>query len=112
MDDTRNVLERVSVMRRRSVSSYGGFAYTKDGEENVDAEVTTASPLEEDAERREDHGENDLADVAGLIVSGVAESQETKCLPSGECHGCGGIGIALLLLDLDSIWESNGGLST
>ena len=44
----------------------------QNGEENVDAEIAAAAPLEEDTQRREDHGEDDLADVA-----------------SGEGHGRG-----------------------
>jgi hypothetical protein len=39
-------------------------AYTEDREENVDAEVGAAALLEEYTEGREDHGEDDLADVA------------------------------------------------
>jgi hypothetical protein len=37
---------------------------TKDGQQDVNAEVTTASSLEEDTQRREQHGEDDLANVA------------------------------------------------
>lgn len=40
-------------------------AYTEDGEENVDEKISTTSTLEEDSERREDDGNDDLADVAG-----------------------------------------------
>lgn len=42
-----------------------GKAYTQDGEEDVDEEIGTASTLEENSERREDDGNDDLADVAG-----------------------------------------------
>jgi len=45
MNDTRNV--------------------TQDGQEDVDEEVGVASALEEDTQRRQDDGEEDLADVAG-----------------------------------------------
>jgi len=38
---------------------------TKDCQEDVDEEISTASALEEDTERWQDDGENDLADVAG-----------------------------------------------
>lgn len=38
--------------------------YTEDCEEDVDAEISAASPLKEDSKRREDDGEDDLADVA------------------------------------------------
>lgn len=37
---------------------------TKDGQHNVDEKVSAASDLEEDTQRREDDGEDDLADVA------------------------------------------------
>lgn len=38
--------------------------YAEDGQEDVDQQVRAASALEEDAERREEDGEDDLADVA------------------------------------------------
>ena len=37
---------------------------SKDGQADVDEQVGIAAALEEDAERREDDGEDDLADVA------------------------------------------------
>jgi len=37
---------------------------SKDGEQNVDEKVCAAATLKEDSERREDDGEDDLADVA------------------------------------------------
>jgi hypothetical protein len=37
---------------------------TQDSEYNVDAEVSAATTLEEDSQRRQDDGEDDLADVA------------------------------------------------
>jgi hypothetical protein len=37
---------------------------TKDGEEDVDQEIRAATTLEEDTERWEDDGKDDLADVA------------------------------------------------
>ena len=36
----------------------------EDCEEDVDTEIGTAASLEEDSERREEYGEDDLADVA------------------------------------------------
>jgi len=42
---------------------------TKNGQEDVDEEVSAATTLKEDTERWEEDGKNDLADVA-----------------SGECH--------------------------
>jgi len=36
----------------------------KDGEEDVDQEIRAAATLEENTERREDDGKDDLADVA------------------------------------------------
>lgn len=38
--------------------------YTKNREEDVDAEVSAATTLEEDSEGREDDRNDDLADVA------------------------------------------------
>lgn len=37
---------------------------TQDGQANVDQEISAASSLKEDAQRRQDEGEDDLADVA------------------------------------------------
>ncbi len=45
MDDTRNV--------------------TEDGEQDVDEEISVASSLKEDTQRREHDGNNDFADVSG-----------------------------------------------
>jgi len=42
------------------------FAYAEDCEEDVDAKVSTTALLEEYSERREEYGEDDLADVATL----------------------------------------------
>jgi hypothetical protein len=42
---------------------------TEDGQENVDEEVGVATTLEEDTQRWEHDGEDDLADVAGEAVS-------------------------------------------
>lgn len=46
----------------------------KDGQQDVDEEISIAAALEEDTQRREDNGKDDLADVAG-----------------GERHGGGGL---------------------
>lgn len=43
---------------------------TEDGEEDVDEQVGAAAALEEDADGGEEDGEDDLADVAGVGVSG------------------------------------------
>lgn len=43
--------------------TYGNV--TKDGQQDVDEEVRIAAALEEDAERGEEDGEDDLADVGG-----------------------------------------------
>lgn len=56
--------------------------YAKNGQEDVDQQVPCAAALEEDAERREDHGEDDLADVAARqkSVSGMdVPSPEAGC---------------------------------
>ena len=45
---------------------------TQDGEEDVDEEVSTAATLEEDTQRREDDGKDDLADVAiGTVLLAI-----------------------------------------
>jgi hypothetical protein len=38
---------------------------TEDSEEDVDEEISTAATLEEDTQRGEDDGKDDLADIAG-----------------------------------------------
>ena len=38
---------------------------TEDGQQDVDEEISVASALEEDTQRRQDDGKEDLADVAG-----------------------------------------------
>ena len=38
---------------------------TKNGQQDVDEEISVASALEEDTQRRQDDGKEDLADVAG-----------------------------------------------
>lgn len=46
----------------------GGCAHrnvTQDGQQDVDEEVGIAATLQEDAQGREDDGEDDLDDVAG-----------------------------------------------
>jgi galactokinase len=40
---------------------------TKDGQEQVDEEVSAATTLKEDTERREHDGADDLDDVAGVV---------------------------------------------
>jgi hypothetical protein len=42
---------------------------TKDRQQDVDEEVCTATTLEEDTDRWEDDGKNDLADVAVMSQS-------------------------------------------
>jgi hypothetical protein len=37
---------------------------TQDGQTDVDQEVSTTSALQEDTQRRQDDGEDDLADIA------------------------------------------------
>jgi len=46
----------------QSVNDTGNV--TKDGEEDVDQEIRAATTLEEDTERWEDDGKDDLADIA------------------------------------------------
>lgn len=54
-------------------SAYGNV--TKDGQQDIDEEISIAAALEEDTERREEDGKDDLADVGsgerhvvGLVV--------------------------------------------
>ena len=42
---------------------------TKDGQQDVDEEVSTTAALEEDTKRREDDGDDDLDDVAEKGIS-------------------------------------------
>lgn len=42
---------------------------TQDGEQDVDEQVGTASALEEDTQRRQEDGKDDLADVAVGSIS-------------------------------------------
>jgi hypothetical protein len=44
---------------------------TKDGQTDVDQEVSTASALQEDTQRRQDDGEDDLADITVKSISSV-----------------------------------------
>ena len=39
---------------------------TKDGQADVDQQVSTTSALQEDTQRRQDDGEDDLADITGV----------------------------------------------
>lgn len=41
---------------------------TQDGQQDVDEEVRTAAALEEDTQRRQDEGKDDLADIAVSLV--------------------------------------------
>ena len=69
----------------------------QDCQQNVDQEVCTTSALKEDAERWEDDGKNDLADIAVTDVSFGAQvvrkvwgSESMRSaeafLPGGERH--------------------------
>lgn len=44
---------------------------TQDGQTDVDQEVSTASVLQEDTQRRQDDGEDDLADIAVKSIPSV-----------------------------------------
>lgn len=50
---------------------------TKDGQQKVDEEVSTATTLEEDTKRREDDGDDDLDDVAESMLS----ARVAACVP-------------------------------
>ncbi len=79
VDDTRNV--------------------TQDREKNVDEEVCIATSLEENTERREDNGKNDLADIAGNALSALrtqcaeGDGSESNNLRCGERHVDGSVEI-------------------
>ncbi len=73
----RNVsFEHSLAMRQLDSLRVGGYVQcvddtwnvTEDGQQDVDEKVDTAATLEEDTERWEDDGENDLADVAVMSV--------------------------------------------
>lgn len=40
---------------------------TQDGQQDVDQEISTTSALQEDTQRRQEDGENDLADVTIVL---------------------------------------------
>ena len=50
---------------RLEVSYTSGLCstYTKDGQQNVDTEISTTSSLKEDTNRWEEDGQDDLADI-------------------------------------------------
>ena len=47
---------------------------TEAGQQDVDEDIGTAATLEEDTERWEDDGENNLADIAIESISSVREA--------------------------------------
>jgi hypothetical protein len=55
------------------VKTYGNVA--ENGQQDVDEEVGVAATLKEDTERGQDHGEDDLADVAGCVLVGGWEGR-------------------------------------
>jgi hypothetical protein len=58
---------------------------TKNGEEDVDQKITTAATLEEDTQRWEEDGKDDLADVAtGQDVSHVGD--DASSIGTGPKH--------------------------
>ena len=65
---------------------------TQDGQTDVDQEVSTTSALQEHAQRRQDDGEDDLANVTrkGIFVSKKLRypGQDDDNLRSSERH-CG-----------------------
>ena len=69
VDDAGNVWEvNVSLpLRDRRLGDTAGVLTTKDGQEQVDEEVSAATTLKEDTERREHDGADDLDDVAGVV---------------------------------------------
>lgn len=56
---------------------------TEDGEEDVDAQIGTAATLKEDAQRREEDGKDDLADIAVIsYISYRVFDELSFCSPS------------------------------
>jgi hypothetical protein len=55
------------------VKTYGNVA--ENGQQDVDEEVGVAATLKEDTKRGQDHGEDDLADVAGCVLVGGGEGR-------------------------------------
>jgi hypothetical protein len=45
---------------------------TENGQEDVDEEISIAAALEEDTQRGQDDGKEDLADVASGVLAGVS----------------------------------------
>ena len=77
---------------------------TQAGQNDADEEVDRAATLEEDTQRWQDDGEDDLDDVAAIIMSAmrpddaVAGMLELALhLRSGERHGCGLANVQRLL---------------
>ena len=69
VDDAGDVWEvNVSLLLRgRWLGDGAGILTTKDGQEQVDEEVSAAATLKEDSERREHDGADDLDDVAEVV---------------------------------------------
>lgn len=45
----------------------GWLGLTQNCEQDVDQEISTTASLEEDTQRRQDDGKDELADVAGVV---------------------------------------------
>lgn len=58
---------------------------TKDGEQDVDEQVSTTAALKENSKRRQDDCENDLADVATAVLAKERHDElETKSCVRGR----------------------------
>lgn len=95
----------LGITQLRRLAAWTGWQYvqsvddagqvTKNGEQDVDKQVGTAASLEEDAERRQHDGKDDLADIAVSLrvrhclhcVAGSAVEKVVCVLPGGERHG-------------------------
>jgi len=56
---------------------------SKNCEQHIDAEVSPASPLEENTQRWEEDSKNDLADIAEIVLAvGSAHSFFKGCAPA------------------------------
>jgi len=52
---------------------------TQNGQQDVDEEISVAAALEEDTQRWEDDGEEDLADVAGRLLAATSKTGDQRC---------------------------------
>lgn len=65
-DYDRRIAATIRLVLQNNVQSVDDTReVTKDGQQDVDEEVSAAATLEEDTDGRENDGKNDLADIGG-----------------------------------------------